>query len=69
MAIDWLAAGKWLAPKAIELAKKVSSERSSAALQEGRNDHAVAAAGEISKMILLGYTTENMNLLNLVREY
>lgn len=69
MAVDWLAVGKWLGPKALELAKKVTTQRDAAALQRSRNEHAVAAANEIARMILAGFTTEDVNLSNLVREY
>lgn len=69
MAFDWVGAAKWLGPKALELAKKISSEKIAADLQRGRNEHAIAAANEVARMILLGFTTENANLSNLVREY
>ncbi|MGZ5772973.1 hypothetical protein [Ramlibacter sp.] len=51
------------------MARKVSGGRDAAALRRSRNDHAVAAANEIARMILGGFTTEDVNLANLVREY
>ena len=69
MVFDWVAAAKWLGPKALALARKISSENEAANLQLRRNDHAMAAAAEIARMILSGFTTESANLSNLVLEY
>lgn len=69
MPIDWAAAAKWLGPKAIELARKLLAKRDAATLQSSRDEHAVAAAQEIARMILSGHTTADVSLANLVLEY
>ncbi|MCY7318582.1 MAG: hypothetical protein LH617_07615, partial [Ramlibacter sp.] len=69
MPIDWAAAAKWLAPKALDLARENLREREARDLQDGRNDHAGAAATEIVRMVLSGYTTADVSLSNLIEEF
>lgn len=69
MPIDWFSVAKWLGPKALEAANRAVATRDAADLQNGRNELASAAAREITRMILSGYTTANVNLVNLIDEY
>lgn len=69
MAIDWLMVGKWLTPKALKLAKQTVDERDAKALKAGRDEHAAAAANEIVRMILSGYTAADTTLSNLIDEF
>lgn len=69
MAIDWLGFAKWLGPKALEAAKRAIATRDAADLQNSRDEHATAAGREVTRMVLSGYTTANVNLLNLIHEY